>query len=128
MEEREVNKVRAVILNEKGQILVAKTQEGVYMLPGGKIEKGERIEEALQREILEESGIALSKEEIKGQFYNGIHYAHKIDEVTNEKYMKKTNTDFLLAYTDKQIDEKKLLCQNEKKQGDKNQSILILVF
>lgn len=115
MEEREVNKVRAVILNEKGQILIVKTKRDVYMLPGGKIEKGEQKEEAIQRETIEESGIELSKEEIKGQFYNGVHYAHKIDKVTNEEYMKKTNTDFLLAYTDKPIDETKIVMTEREK-------------
>lgn len=120
MEEREVNKVRAVILNEKGQMLIVKTKRDVYMLPGGKIEKGEQIEEAIQRETIEESGIALSKEEIKGKICSGVYYAKKIDENTNNEYMKKTKTDFLLAYTDKPIDETKIvMSEREKARGQK---------
>ena len=120
MEEREVNKARVVIINEKGQILVVKTKIDVYKLPGGRIEKGEQTEEAAKRETLEESGIELSEEEIKGKFYSGVYYAKKIDENTNKEYMKKTKTDFLLAYTDKRIDETKIvMSEREKARGQK---------
>lgn len=129
MEEREVNKVRAVIINEKGQILVERTQEGAYMLPGGKIEKGEQVESALKREIQEESGIVITNEDIKGQFCKGIYYAHKIDKDTNEEYMKKTNTSFYLAYTDKSIDETKIvMSEREKARGQRPEYINISIL
>lgn len=129
MEEREVNKVRAVIINEKGQILIAKTQKGVYMLLGGKIDEGEQVEDALKREIKEESGIVITNEDIKGRFCKGIHYAHKIDKDTNEEYMKKTNTDFYLAYTDKPIDETKIvMTERERKRGQRPEYINISVL
>jgi len=71
-------------------------------------------------ELTEEAGISLSKEDIKGQFCKGVHYANKIDKNTNEGYMKKTKTDFFLAYTDKPIDETKIIMtEREKERGQK---------
>ena len=56
--EKTVNKVRAIVINDKGQCLLAK-YAGIYMLPGGKIDQGETEEEAIEREILEETGISV---------------------------------------------------------------------
>ena len=55
----------SVIRNKKGEILLCKMPEnrGVYpgqwALPGGGIEEGEKMEEALHREIWEEVGLKL---------------------------------------------------------------------
>lgn len=48
-----------IILNKEGKIFLAqgKKYKNAYILPGGKIEKGESLEEALQREIFEETGM-----------------------------------------------------------------------
>lgn len=47
--------VRAVILDED-RILMVQSNKGDYKFPGGGIEKGESPEEALVREVLEETG------------------------------------------------------------------------
>ena len=52
----------AVITDERGKILLAKRakhvhQGGLWEFPGGKVEEGERIEQALVRELQEELGI-----------------------------------------------------------------------
>lgn len=54
----------AVITNSDGQILIAKRPEhvhqgGLWEFPGGKVEAGEQLEAALQRELQEELGIEL---------------------------------------------------------------------
>lgn len=56
--------VGAFILNAKGELLLVKTHkwEGSYCCPGGHIEWGETIENALLREIKEETGITDIKE------------------------------------------------------------------
>lgn len=43
------------LLKHKGKVVLTKTHRG-WEMPGGHIEEGETIEEALQREILEEAG------------------------------------------------------------------------
>ncbi len=44
------------------------TNRGKYHLPGGRVEKGEKLEEALKREVLEETGLKI---EIKHPVYVG---------------------------------------------------------
>ncbi len=52
------------ILLDQNKVLLIKKSRGAYRgmldLPGGKIEFGERAEEALARELLEETGLVLS--------------------------------------------------------------------
>jgi len=54
----------AVISNEQGQILIDRRRPegamgGLWEFPGGKIEKGETVEECIKREINEELGILI---------------------------------------------------------------------
>lgn len=55
--------VGALILNKRGEILlvISRKWPGVnkYTMPGGHIEAGERIEEALKREVKEEVGLEI---------------------------------------------------------------------
>ena len=51
---------RGIILNDRGEMAVQHLRKyDFYKLPGGGVEKGESIEEALKREILEEVGCAI---------------------------------------------------------------------
>jgi 8-oxo-dGTP diphosphatase len=54
----------AVIWNDQGQILIDRRRRsgamgGLWEFPGGKIEKGESVEECIKREINEELGILI---------------------------------------------------------------------
>ena len=56
----------AVIKNQQGQIFIAKRPEdshqgGLWEFPGGKVESGETVLEALKRELVEEVGIDIIK-------------------------------------------------------------------
>ena len=49
--------VRAIVFSSDGKIaLLNKTKKNQYKLPGGGVENGEKLEDALRREILEETG------------------------------------------------------------------------
>ena len=47
----------AIIKNPKGLVLILKHKTGNWLLPGGRINKGENYLDALKREIKEETGI-----------------------------------------------------------------------
>jgi 8-oxo-dGTP diphosphatase len=55
--------VGAAILNDEGKILLAKrganarNEKGLWQIPGGGVEFGEKLEDALKREVKEEHGI-----------------------------------------------------------------------
>ncbi|HHH43676.1 MAG TPA: Nudix family hydrolase [Gammaproteobacteria bacterium] len=58
----------AAIVNDRGQVLVSRRpdqvhQGGLWEFPGGKLEPGESVEGALQREILEELGISIRQQQ-----------------------------------------------------------------
>lgn len=55
--------VGALIFNENDQLLIVKTHKwhGNYTIPGGHVELGEKLLEALEREIREETGLTLTR-------------------------------------------------------------------
>lgn len=61
----------AVVLQQEAILLVRHSGEEFYDLPGGKVEFGETIESALQREALEEAGADLT---IGSQLWLGQDY------------------------------------------------------
>ena len=63
--------VVAAIIRQNGRILITQRPDNVHLarlweFPGGKVETGESLEVALQREILEEIGIKIR---IEGEFF-----------------------------------------------------------
>lgn len=67
----EVIRVKGLIINDNSEILVAHNN-GTYQLVGGHVETNEDMEEALRREILEETGINLNN--IDGPFMQVMSY------------------------------------------------------
>ena len=74
--------VRGVIKNDNGEILIVKrhpksrTDPEMWELPGGKVEKGEDLESAIKRELLEELGAVVDvvcKIGVVSDYYNLIH-------------------------------------------------------
>ena len=54
--------VAALILNEGRMLLVKRSKEpskGLWSIPGGRLELGETIEQAVKREVLEECGVQI---------------------------------------------------------------------
>jgi 8-oxo-dGTP pyrophosphatase MutT (NUDIX family) len=61
-----VSSVRAIVFRNRSVLVVKQTNGHVYILPGGRVEKGENLPEALRREILEETGWTLSGTNLLG--------------------------------------------------------------
>lgn len=53
-----------VVLNEKGNVLLVNTYQDSWVLPGGEVEIGENLVDAVKREIFEESGIEVEVGEL----------------------------------------------------------------
>ncbi|GLX68048.1 NUDIX hydrolase [Paenibacillus glycanilyticus] len=69
--------VSGIVENEQGQVLLVKTQHGGWVCPGGQVEVGENLMDALIREIKEESGIDVLVSHLIGVFSNtGEHKWH----------------------------------------------------
>ncbi|MBP1989774.1 NUDIX hydrolase [Paenibacillus eucommiae] len=74
--------VGGIVENEQGHVLLVKTQHGGWVFPGGQVEVGENLMDALIREIQEESGIHVVVSCLIGVYSNtGIHKWH--DGVTD---------------------------------------------
>jgi len=71
--------VGAVVINEKNELLVIKEKISNigYKLPGGHIDNGEMISNALEREVLEETGIVVEFESIISLGHFFPHQFHK---------------------------------------------------
>jgi ADP-ribose pyrophosphatase YjhB (NUDIX family) len=70
-----VTSVRALVLRDD-QVLVLRNRDGAHLLPGGRIEAGESLAEALRREVQEETGWTLEDPQLLG-FLHFRHLARK---------------------------------------------------
>ena len=63
---------KVVVLDEEGRVLLlkrsmnSKNNRGKWDLPGGKVDAGERFDEALLREVAEETGLKISLDRVAG--------------------------------------------------------------
>lgn len=79
------HKIAVGIVEHKGKILFIKRVKEPFkdtlILPGGKLDKGETFEDALEREILEEIGLKIKQKKFVGQYdelvYNSGVATHK---------------------------------------------------
>lgn len=62
--------VGGIVENEQGHILLVKTQHDGWVFPGGQVEAGENLMDALSREIKEESGIDAVVSHLIGVYSN----------------------------------------------------------
>ena len=71
--------VYAVIVLDEKALLVHARSSGRYYLPGGGVEAGERLEDALRREVREETGIEIEVEAF-AHFREDFFYYDPLDE------------------------------------------------
>lgn len=66
--------VAVAVINDKGQILLQKRNDGVWGVPGGFMELGESTEEAGRREVYEETGLEMGQLDLIGVFSGKQHF------------------------------------------------------
>jgi mutator protein MutT len=67
---RHIVAVAGLVRNPRNQILLLHSPRGDWEFPGGQVEEGETLTQALQREILEETGITASVGALVGVYSN----------------------------------------------------------
>ncbi len=87
-----VSQVYGLITNQDNKILIVLHKRGDWILPGGKIEKGETFIECLKRECIEEANITLVEDSIKEAFYQE-YWANGIMESIHIRYAAKLDKD-----------------------------------
>jgi 8-oxo-dGTP pyrophosphatase MutT (NUDIX family) len=62
----------AIIFDEKREkvLLTRRADNGLWCLPGGKVESGESVAEACEREVLEETGLTVRTKRLIGVYSN----------------------------------------------------------
>jgi mutator protein MutT len=77
MKNKVFNTAIGAIVNDKNELLMLKRRKepfvGIWALPGGSIEFGETTEEALERELKEETGIDVKFKALKGLVQEILH-------------------------------------------------------
>lgn len=81
-----ITKVKVFIINKNNEILLALSGGGVQ-LPGGHVENFETNEEALTREILEETGMYLKNNKFNS-FFEIDHYSKNYKNTGNNRVSK----------------------------------------
>ncbi|SFL57616.1 8-oxo-dGTP diphosphatase [Paenibacillus sp. 1_12] len=72
--------VSALVKNDKGEILLLRThwRSDTWEMPGGNVEVGEPLDEAVCREYLEETGIVIRPLGITGVYFNATKHVLSI--------------------------------------------------
>lgn len=107
----EVIRVKGLIINSTGDILVAHNN-GTYQFPGGHKEDDENLDDCLEREIREETGISVTS---NGPFMQittyDSNYFNQNKKVCNKIYYYVLRTDDKPNYAETHYDE--LECQTD---------------
>lgn len=72
--------VHAVVTDERERVLLLRATyaDGAWGLPGGALEPGETVHEALLRECREELGCAVEVRYLSGVYFHSVHDSHAL--------------------------------------------------
>ena len=105
-----VTRVKVCLLNSNNSLLLA-TSDGGCQLPGGHKEEGENLIDTVIREVQEESGIILDKDEIKDGFFCIQHFTKNYE---NSGRNRCSEMIYFFVRTDKELNLNNLnLTENE---------------
>ena len=65
--------VSAILLTSQGLLLERRTDNGLWGLPGGSVEPGESVSEAIVREVREETGLEVAPIRVVGVYSSPAH-------------------------------------------------------
>lgn len=83
--------VRVLITDEDNKILIlkrstgSKTNPGKWELPGGKVDQGESFDQALIREVKEETGLKISLDHVVGVSEQNLHLIRAVHIIISGK-------------------------------------------
>lgn len=106
-------KVRAIIVTEDNKILTG-NYGGVLLLPGGKIDTNETLDEAIIRELNEELGTEYKKEELE-YFLTITFYQNNYPSRNDSTHNRKVTTHYFLTHFKGIIKSNQKLTDKEKK-------------
>ena len=110
------DKVRALIIDDNENIILINYAD-VFMLPGGKIEKEENIDDALKREIKEELGLDINLKYEKPLVRIDNYLKNYPVRDSSEKINKLTRTIYYVINGDYNVDFSKINLSNSEKNG-----------
>ena len=76
-----ITSVRCILFS-KESVLVVRNRDGIHIVPGGRVEKGEMLDETLKRELLEETGWSIANPTVLGF----MHFHHLKPKPPEYKY------------------------------------------
>lgn len=83
--------VRVLLTNEEGKILIlkrstdSKTNPGKWELPGGKVDQGESFDQALIREVHEETQLKITLDHVVGVSEQNLHLIRAVHIIMSGK-------------------------------------------
>ena len=108
-----VIRIKVLLINNNDVILGL--ENNIYQFPGGHLEENETFEDCLIRELLEETGIEISSEQIKKPFMKVTYMNKDWPEINKNR---KAEIYYFLIKTDKDPDLSKVNYTEHEKKGN----------